>query len=50
MVPGASGGPRWLVLAGLDRWLSGDFLRTPRDRPMHPIGSTGRLADAVRPL
>jgi hypothetical protein len=40
VVPGASGGPKWLVLAGLDRWLFGEFLRQPRDRPMHLIGSS----------
>ncbi|HEX8394479.1 MAG TPA: hypothetical protein VF665_19185 [Longimicrobium sp.] len=40
VLPGASGGPKWLVLAGLDRFLFGDFLRAPRDRPLHLIGSS----------
>lgn len=40
VVPGASGGPKWLVLAGLDRFFFGEFLRVPRDRPMHLIGSS----------
>ncbi|MFY0579822.1 hypothetical protein ACN28S_41210 [Cystobacter fuscus] len=39
VVPGASGGPRWLVLAGLDRMLFGDFFRA-RTRPLHLIGSS----------
>ncbi len=39
VMPGASGGPRWLVLAGLDRMLAGDFLRA-RTRPLHLIGSS----------
>jgi hypothetical protein len=39
VVPGASGGARWLVLAGLDRMLFGDFFRT-RTRPLHLIGSS----------
>ena len=40
VVPGASGGAKWLVLAGLDRFLFGDFLQAPRDRPLHLIGSS----------
>lgn len=40
IIPGASGGPKWLVLAGLDRWLFGEFLRQPRERPLHLIGSS----------
>ncbi|HEX8441658.1 patatin-like phospholipase family protein [Archangium sp.] len=38
-LPGASGGPKWLVLAGLDRVLFGEFLRG-RTRPLHLIGSS----------
>ncbi len=38
--PGASGGAKWLVLAGLDRFLFGQFLRQPRTRPLHLIGSS----------
>ena len=40
VVPGASGGAKWLVLAGLDRFLSGEFFRGPRVRPLHLIGSS----------
>ena len=40
IVPGASGGPKWLALAGLDRFLFGQFFATPRDRPMHVVGSS----------
>lgn len=39
LIPGASGGPKWLVLAGLDRVLFGDFLRG-RSRPLHLLGSS----------
>jgi len=39
IVPGASGGPKWLILAGLDRALFGDFFRG-RTRPLHLIGSS----------
>jgi len=39
VVPGASGGPKWLVLAGLDRALFGDLFRG-RTRPLHLIGSS----------
>ncbi|WP_434382028.1 patatin-like phospholipase family protein [Melittangium boletus] len=39
IVPGASGGPKWLVLAGLDRMLFGEFFQA-RDRPLHLIGSS----------
>jgi len=40
VVPGASGGAKWIVLAGLDRFLFGEFFRGPRDRPLHLIGSS----------
>ncbi len=40
VIPAASGGAKWLVLAGLDRYLFGEFLRAPRTRPMHLIGSS----------
>jgi len=40
VVPGASGGAKWLVLAGLDRFLSGEFFRGERTRPLHLIGSS----------
>ena len=40
VIPGASGGAKWLALAGLDRYLFGTFLRGPRDRPLHCIGSS----------
>jgi hypothetical protein len=40
IVPGAAGGPKWLVLEGLDRFLFGELLSRPRDRPLHLIGSS----------
>jgi len=40
VVPGASGGAKWLVLAGLDRFLFGEFFRGERTRPLHLIGSS----------
>lgn len=36
----ASGGPKWLVLAGLDRVLFRQFLSVERPRPLHLIGSS----------
>ena len=40
VVPAASGGPKWLVLAQLDRFLFGELFSGPRDRPLHLIGSS----------
>jgi len=40
VIPAASGGAKWLVLAGLDRYLFGEFLQHPRERPLHLIGSS----------
>ena len=40
VIPGASGGPKWLVLEELDRFLFGEFLQEPRTRPLHLIGSS----------
>lgn len=40
ILPGASGGARWLALRGLDRWLAGEFLAGVRERPLHLIGSS----------
>ncbi len=40
ILPGASGGAKWLVLAGLDRYLFGNLLAEPRTRPLHLIGSS----------
>jgi hypothetical protein len=40
IIPGASGGAKWLVLAGIDRFLFGELLREPRTRPLHLIGSS----------
>lgn len=36
---GASGGPKWLVLAGLDRYLAGTFFRT-RQQPLALLGTS----------
>ena len=40
VMPGASGGAKWLAIAGLDRYLARDFFSEPRERPMHLIGSS----------
>src|SRR5215218_4882113 len=40
IMPGASGGAKWLSIAGIDRYLFGEFLQQPRARPMHLIGSS----------
>lgn len=40
IVPGASGGAKWLSIAGLDRFLFGEFFSAPRTRPLHLIGSS----------
>lgn len=40
ILPGASGGAKWLAIAGLDRFLFGTFLAEPRTRPLHVIGSS----------
>ncbi|MCC7052084.1 MAG: patatin-like phospholipase family protein [Gemmatimonadaceae bacterium] len=40
IIPAASGGPKWLAIAGLDRFLFGRFLTGTRERPMHLIGSS----------
>ena len=44
VMPGASGGAKWLAIAGLDRYLFGTFLARDtnplRTRPLHCIGSS----------
>lgn len=40
VVVGASGGPKWLVLAALDRALFGELQAAPRARPLHLVGSS----------
>ncbi|RKH48238.1 patatin-like phospholipase family protein [Corallococcus llansteffanensis] len=40
ILPGASGGPKWLALEGIDRVLFGELLQQPRSRPLHLIGSS----------
>ncbi|WP_115719051.1 patatin-like phospholipase family protein [Gallaecimonas mangrovi] len=35
---GASGGPKWFVLSGLDQWLAADFL--PQTAPLKLLGSS----------
>jgi hypothetical protein len=40
VLPGASGGAKWLAIGGIDRYLFGEFLQAPRDRPLHCIGSS----------
>jgi len=39
VVAGAAGGPKWLILYGLDRFLFGDFFRG-RQSPLHLVGSS----------
>lgn len=40
VVPGASGGAKWLSIGGLDRFIFGEFLQAPRQRPLELIGSS----------
>ncbi len=40
IMPGASGGAKWLAIGGLDRYLFGEFLQPPREQPLHLIGSS----------
>ncbi|RYZ38670.1 MAG: patatin-like phospholipase family protein [Myxococcaceae bacterium] len=40
ILPGASGGPKWLALEGIDRVLFGELLQQSRTRPLHLIGSS----------
>lgn len=40
VMAGASGGPKWLVLAGLDRVVFGEFFDAEREQPLHLIGSS----------
>src|SRR5688500_7568157 len=40
VIPAASGGAKWLALAGLDRFLFGELLQRERTRPLHLIGSS----------
>ncbi|MEO7521240.1 MAG: patatin-like phospholipase family protein [Gemmatimonas sp.] len=39
-IPGASGGAKWLSIAGLDRYLFGEVLRGSRTTPVNLIGSS----------
>jgi hypothetical protein len=40
ILPGASGGAKWLAIAGLDRYLFGTFLQQERAAPLQCIGSS----------
>lgn len=41
IIPGASGGAKWLSIGGLDRMLFGEFLQQPeRTRALHLVGSS----------
>jgi hypothetical protein len=40
ILPGASGGAKWLGIAGLDRYLFGTLLQRERAAPLHCIGSS----------
>lgn len=51
-VAGAAGGPKWLILGGLDRWLFGDWLQGPGPA-VELVGSSigaWRFAMACSPL
>jgi hypothetical protein len=39
VIAGAAGGPKWLILGGMDRCLSGEFFKK-RKKPLHLIGSS----------
>ncbi|TRX56360.1 patatin-like phospholipase family protein [Thalassomonas sp. M1454] len=39
MMVGASGGPKWFVLAGLDRYFCGDYFKD-RTQPLYTLGSS----------
>ncbi|WNC67069.1 patatin-like phospholipase family protein [Thalassotalea nanhaiensis] len=39
LLVGASGGPKWFVLAGLDRFLCGEFFKS-RQTPLYTLGSS----------
>ena len=39
VIAGAAGGPKWLVLHGLDQFIFGDWLNKPKS-PIHLIGSS----------
>ena len=50
VIAGAAGGPKWLILSGIDRWLFGTFFRGRKD-PLYLIGSSigaWRFAAALR--
>ena len=52
VVPAAAGGPKGLVLLPLDRWLFGEWLACPRERPLHLLGASigaWRMACACKP-
>ncbi len=40
IMPGASGGAKWIGIGGLDRYLFGHLLQQPRAHPLHLIGSS----------
>ncbi|AZZ95089.1 patatin-like phospholipase family protein [Hahella sp. KA22] len=39
LLAGASGGPKWFILFGLDKYLSGEFFKD-RSTPLHTLGSS----------
>jgi len=39
VMAGAAGGPKWLVLGGMDRYLAGEFFKN-RKKPLHLLGSS----------
>jgi hypothetical protein len=40
IIPGASGGAKWLAIGGIDRYLFGTLLAPARTRPLHLVGSS----------
>ncbi|MGB0496354.1 MAG: patatin-like phospholipase family protein, partial [Kangiellaceae bacterium] len=39
MMAGASGGPKWFTLFGLDKYIFGEFFKN-RQKPLYTIGSS----------
>lgn len=39
VMAGAAGGPKWLILGGMDRYIAGEFFKN-RKKPLHLLGSS----------
>ncbi|WP_068546606.1 hypothetical protein [Thalassotalea crassostreae] len=40
LIVGASGGPKWFVLAGLDRYFCGEYFQQRNNNPLYTLGSS----------